>query len=151
MNYRDISPSEISIIEELWNRNKEYHIQIEKVFKELYTSITFEKRMKAILEKENPLKITIAEEDDKIYGYCISQKEGDVGEVVSLHVLDGQRGKGVGKELTVQHIDWLKENNCKEIGLYVAAGNDKTIKFYEQLGLCSKLTYMQLKPEAIDE
>jgi len=150
MNYIDISASEINTIKDLWNRNKEYHIQIEKIFKELYTNISFEKRMKSILEKEGELKITIAEENDKICGYCISHTEGDVGEVVSLHVLESQRRKGIGKELTKLHIKWLKEKKCKEIGLYVSSVNTKTIKFYEQLGLYSCLNYMQLKPEFLD-
>ena len=145
IEYIDIEPSQIERIKLLWHKNKEYHLQNEPVFKEQYANLEFEDRMNAILEGEKDLKITIAEEAGNTYGYCISTISGHVGEIVSLHVLESQRRKGIGKQLTEKHIQWLRSRNCKEIGLFVASSNEKTISFYKQLGLHPNLLYMQMK------
>lgn len=145
IEYIDIEPSQIDRIKLLWHKNKEYHLQNEPVFKEQYANLEFEDRMNAILEGEKELKITIAEEAGNTYGYCISTISGNVGEIVSLHVLESQRRKGIGKQLTEKHIQWLRSRNCKEIGLFVASSNEKTISFYKQLGLHPNLLYMQMK------
>lgn len=147
VEYKDITPAEIELIKDLWNKNKEYHERNEKVFKEMYSKMTFEERMKGIFEKGGECKITIAKEGKEVYGYSISNIVESVGEVVSLHVLESRRKKGIGKKLTELHIDWMKKENCKEIGLYVACVNESTIKFYQRLGLHPNYTYMQLKPE----
>ena len=145
IEYIDIEPSQIERIKNLWIKNKEYHEQTEPVFKKQYANLVFEDRMDAILKGEKELKITIAEEAENVYGYCISTISGHVGEVVSLHVLESQRRKGIGEQLTKKHIEWLKSKSCKEIGLYVAAVNENTIAFYKQLGLNPDLLYMQLE------
>ncbi|MFA8435290.1 MAG: GNAT family N-acetyltransferase [Marinifilaceae bacterium] len=145
ITYTDISSKEIVLIRELWIKNKEYHEELEENFKEQYAHLVFEERIKGILEGQKELKITIAKVEDRIVGYCLSSIVGNVGEVVSLHVLENQRGKGIGIALTQLHIDWMKDKQCKEIGLYVASGNEKTINFYRKLGLHPNLVYMQLK------
>lgn len=145
IEYIDIEPSQIERIKLLWQKNKEYHLENEPVFKEQYSTLVFEDRMNAILKGEKELKITIAEDDGNTYGYCISTISEYVGEIVSLHVLESQRRNGIGKQLTEKHIQWLKSRNCREIGLLVASTNEKTISFYKQLGLHPNLLYMQLK------
>jgi Acetyltransferases len=145
IEYIDIEPSQIERIKSLWIKNKEYHLQNEPVFKEQYANLVFEDRMSAILKGGKESKITIAEEAGNAYGYCISTISGYVGEIVSLHVLESQRRNGIGRQLTEKHIQWLRSRNCKEIGLYVASTNEKTIHFYKQLGLHPNLLYMQLE------
>ncbi|TCN68580.1 GNAT family N-acetyltransferase [Acetobacteroides hydrogenigenes] len=145
IEYHDIGPSQIERIKHLWIRNREYHEQSEPVFKEQYANLVFEDRMSAILDGDKELKITIAEEDENVYGYCISTVSGHTGEVVSLHVLHSQRRKGIGRQLMRLHIEWLKDKRCKEIGLYVSSCNENSITFYKELGFYPNLLYMQVK------
>lgn len=145
IEYIDIEPSQIVRIKLLWQKNREYHLHNEPVFKEQYANLVFEDRMDAILKGEKELKITVAEEAGNTYGYCISTISGHVGEIVSLHVLESQRRNGIGRLLTEKHIQWMKSRSCKEIGLYVASTNEKSINFYKQLGLYPNLLYMQME------
>ncbi len=145
ITYKDIKPSEIGTIKVLWNKNKAYHEDIDEQFGDQYSNLVFEKRMNDMLNGPEKVKITIAQEKDQAVAYCISTITNNSGELASLHVLDNYRGKGIGKKLTEIHLEWLKKNQCKEIGLYVAAANQNTIKFYKELGLETSLVYMQLK------
>lgn len=145
IKYFDISPQEIDLIKDLWICNKDFHEEIEENFKSQYADLDFKTRMNDILKCEKDLKISIAQKNNCICAYCISSIENHKGEIESLHVLERERGNGIGKKLTEMHIDWLKSNECKEIGLYVASCNKKTIGFYEELGLKPNFLYMQLK------
>ncbi len=40
-------------------------------------------------------------------------------------------------------MEWLKENNCKVIGVTVSQENETTIGFYKKLGFYSNTLYMQ--------
>ncbi|WP_282125763.1 GNAT family N-acetyltransferase [Marinifilum flexuosum] len=145
IDYLDIKPQEISLIKEVWICNKEFHEEIDENFTSQYASLDFETRMNAIVQSGKNLKISIAKKKNCICAYCISSIENHKGEIESLHVLESERGNGIGKKLTQMHLNWLKSNHCEEIGLYVASCNEKTIDFYKELGLLPNLTYMQLK------
>ncbi|GAB7087719.1 GNAT family N-acetyltransferase [Marinifilum fragile] len=145
IDYIDIEPQEISLIKEVWICNKEFHEEIDENFTSQYASLDFETRMNAIVESGKNLKISIAKKNNRICAYCISSIENCKGEIESLHVLESERGNGIGKKLTQMHLEWLKSKKCKEIGLYVASCNENTIAFYKELGLLPNLTYMQLK------
>ncbi len=40
-------------------------------------------------------------------------------------------------------MEWLKENNCKVIGVTVSQENETTIGFYKKLGFYPNTLYMQ--------
>lgn len=145
VTYKEILPSEVSIIKELWIRNRDYHAAMEPHFKSQYLNLSFESRMQSLFaSKQKQYKITVAAQNDTVVGYCISEYENGEGEVVSLHVLETLRGQGIGKQLLSRHVSWLKQNGCCKIGLYVASENQKTIDFYKANGFLSNLTYMQI-------
>lgn len=142
----DISYDEIEVIKELWEKNRQYHENSSEYFQESYHSINFEDRIKAfnIFDKET-LKITVVKINDEYIGYCMSTIIHGKGEVESLHVDENNRGSGIGKKLVAKHLEWMKEKNCKVIGVTVSQENESTICFYKKLGFYPNTLYMQLK------
>jgi ribosomal protein S18 acetylase RimI-like enzyme len=87
----------------------------------------------------------VAKSNNSYIGYCISTIIDGKGELESLHVIETHRGSGIGKTLVIKHIEWMKEKNCKVIGVAVSQENESTIGFYRKLGFYPKTLYMQLK------
>ncbi len=142
----DISYAEVEVIRELWEKNRQYHEKSSEYFKESYRSISFDQRIRAfsVFDKET-MKITVAKSGDEYVGYCISTIIDGKGEVESLHVEEKSRGKGIGEKLVNKHLEWLKEKDCKVIGVTVSQENAPTIGFYKKLGFYPNTLYMQQK------
>jgi ribosomal protein S18 acetylase RimI-like enzyme len=142
----DIFYDEIGIIRDLWEKNRQYHENTSEYFKELYHSISFDQRIKVFsVFNEETMKITVVKSNNEYIGYCISTIIDGKGELESLHVDEAHRGKGIGKKLVVKHLEWMKEKNCKVIGVTVSQENESTIGFYKELGLYPNTLYMQQK------
>lgn len=140
----DISFDKIGVIKSLWEKNRQYHEVSSEHFSDAYRSMCFDERMKAFGEyNKDMLKITVAKDNGEYIGYCISTIVEGKGELESLHVDESKRGRGIGKELTVTHLEWMKENNCKVIGVTVSQENESTINFYKKLGFYPNTVYMQ--------
>lgn len=141
-----IQTNEIDLIRNLWERNRLHHIAISEHFSDEYVNIRFEDRVKPFLDlPETKLKITVAYCGDELCGYCISTALNGSGELVSLHVLESMRGHGIGRQLTDNHLLWLKEMGCLDIAVQVAVENASAIGFYRSMGFCSNYVTMQLK------
>ena len=146
--YKDITFNEVSIIKDLWERNRKYHEKISKDFGFLYSNIIFEDRISGFKSfNEENIKITIAIDDkaSRVIGYCISTYEHDKGEIQTIHVLEECRGLGVGKHLINLHISWLKIKKCNSIVLSVDCNNSNTIEFYKSMGFGENIIEMRLK------
>ena len=143
----DIPFYNIEIIKNLWEKNRQYHEDSSEHFSEAYRSICFDERIKGFgAFSVDTLKITVAKYNGEYIGYCISTIVEGKGELESLHVDESNRGTGVGKELVVAHLEWMKENNCKIIGVTVSQENESTINFYKKLGFYPNTLYMQQVP-----
>lgn len=143
---KDITYENIEIIRELWEKNRLYHEKISEYFKDAYSSISFNERMKSLSKINRDMtKITVAKSNDKILGYCISTIENETGELQSLHVEEKSRANGIGNQLATKHIEWMKGMNCKAIGVTVSQENELTIAFYRKLGFYPNTLYMQQK------
>lgn len=148
VSYRDIPFKEVSIIKEVWEKNRKYHEDMSTFFSDLYSDIIFEDRIKSFNSfHKDHIKITVAEDDNscKLLGYCISTFERNHGEPQTLHVVEKARGAGIGKELMNRHIEWLKSNGCKTITISVSYENNNTIEFYEAMGFRPNTLEMRLK------
>jgi ribosomal protein S18 acetylase RimI-like enzyme len=144
--YRDIQYSQISVVKDLWEKNRIYHEKLSKYFGDTYTNLIFEDRIKHFSNFDcNHMKITIAEDSEKlILGYCISTIDGIAAETHSLHVAEEARGLGIGKNLMNNHIEWMKNNNCTNIIIKVEYENSNTINFYNGLGFKENIIEMRL-------
>lgn len=144
---RDIPFNEITIIKELWDKNRKYHENISENFGHLYSNLVFEERINPFsLFDEDHIKVSIAENKNtgELLGYCISTYKGTDGETQSLHVNENARNSGIGKMLMNEHINWMKDNGCKTIILTVASENTNTIEFYKTLGFKANTVEMRL-------
>lgn len=148
MIYKDVEFKDIVVIKDLWEKNRIYHERTSKYFSSDYSNLIFEERM-AFLQELNPknLKITVAFNDEKPVGYCISIKsETELeAEMLSLHVDKNYRGKGIGKELSNNHMNWFKANNCETVNVIVSQENSNTINFYRNVGFLPNTLHMKCK------
>lgn len=148
MIYRDIPYSQISIIKDLWEKNRSYHENLSENFGYIYINIVFEERIKHLDMFDNAhIKITVAENisTKEIVGYCISTTKGNDGETQSLHVDENNRGLGIGKNLMNSHLEWMRKKGCTNIIITVAYENKNTIEFYKTLGFKENTIEMRLK------
>lgn len=142
----DISYDNVNIIKELWEKNRKYHENISEFFGDSYRDIDFESRIKGFEAlDEDSMKITVARDDDRLIGYCISTAVNGKGEVESIHVDENARGGGVGRQLVESHLGWMKDKGCTVIGVTVSQENEPTIGFYRKLGFYPNTMYMQQK------
>lgn len=145
--YMDIPFSQVSVIKDLWERNRKYHEELSEFFGELYLNMVFEERINSFNKfDENHIKITLAKtsNDESLIGYCISTFNGIEGSTQTLHVHENFRGTGVGRNLMNSHIGWLKGNGCEVITITVSYENNNTIMFYESLGFKPNTIEMRL-------
>lgn len=148
MIYRDIPYSRISIVKDLWEKNRSYHENLSEDFGYIYTNIVFEERITHLDMFDNDqIKITVAENlsTKEIVGYCISTIKENEGETQSLHVEENKRGLGIGKNLMYSHLEWMKNKGCTNIIITVAFENKNTIGFYKTLGFKENTIEMRLK------
>ena len=146
LTYRDINFDEIQLIKNLWEKNREFHINISSSFHFLYRDIVFEDRMKPFenMNQDN-LKITIAQENDIVIGYCLSTINDYEGQMNTIHVQEEARGRGIGQKLMERHLKWMKEKECLNISLHVSCENENTIAFYEGFGFRKNTIEMRMK------
>jgi ribosomal protein S18 acetylase RimI-like enzyme len=74
--------------------------------------------------------------------YCIASVEKKRGEVDSIYVKQGCRGRGIGSRLMAAAIEWLRLHGCTEIVVCVAEGNEDALGFYEKHGFSKRFTVM---------
>lgn len=143
---RDIAKTEIGCIKPLWEELNRIHLADSVYFKKHYRAFTFEKRMEALLARDDSnLKITVAFAGPSACGYCISTIVGTDGEVESLCVHESIRGEGVGRNLVQGHIAWMKARGCKRIRVSVSHGHDSPLGFYRKLGFRERLLVLELQ------
>lgn len=99
-------------------------------------------RIKSIREN-NKGTVLIALEEEKVVG-CIHTMvvsrlaEGTCGEVVSLVVDRSARGKGIGKFLLEESINWLKVRGQTKVRIRCNTIREEAHKFYSHLGYTEK-------------
>ena len=94
---------------------------------------------------ELPEAFVVAEIDGRHVGYVMCKIEygfsnfkrlGFVkkGHVVSIAVLDGQRGMGIGRALAEEAVKGVRSRKCNEFYLEVRCSNTDAVRLYERLG-----------------
>ncbi len=78
----------------------------------------------------------VAVEDGKIAGWTRLRRDddNDVFYMISLYVLPGYQGKGIGKLLLDNAVNFALEYRFEKITLGVMATNTKSIEWYQQHG-----------------
>ena len=109
----------------------------------------------AALLTDQSRPIFIAEEEDKVLGYCFCILREFAGESVmtdrkelyidDLCVDENCRGKGIAKALFAYTTEYAKSIGCAFVTLNVWNGNESAMKFYEKAGMTPRSVTMETK------
>lgn len=133
--YADISGSEVLLIKELWNKNREYHIENSSYFSYEYDNLFFEDRMKIIFDRSEKIKVSIAKDIcGNPVAYCFSTISNESEEIKTLFVDEKHRGNGIARKLLNLHREWIFINGCKEVSVAVLHDNKHSVSLYENIG-----------------
>ena len=144
----DIPKEKINCIRNLWEKLNKIHYEDSTYFEDHYETFTFEERIKSILLFDNDnLKISIVKDGPRYLGYCISSIAGSNGEIDSIYLEDELQGRGIGKNLITNHVEWMKEKKCTRIRVAVSYGHESVKEFYHKLGFYERLVLFELKGE----
>ena len=115
----------------------------------------YDEAMLSELLKDESRPIFIAQEEEKVLGYCFCILRSFRGESVmtdrkelyidDLCVDENCRGQGVAKALYSHVTGYAKDIGCTFITLNVWSGNDNAMKFYEKAGLTPRSITMEMK------
>jgi len=85
-------------------------------------------------------KLLVAEEDGAIVGFACggpiheSGLLGTQAEVFAIYLLDGVKGRGLGRRLMAGVFDHLANHGIGSVGLWVLKENEPARRFYERQG-----------------
>lgn len=152
-----ISIDQLGQIEPLWVRLNSLHRDLDETCGKPRRDTTWEQRYRQFLEKaQGKCLIQIVKSEFEAAGYCFTSIDHEnKGEIDSIFLDPEWRGRGLGKELMQNALDWLKKEGCEEIKLSVHPGNTEAIAFYRSLGFANepvmkKVTDGSLRRPAID-
>jgi ribosomal protein S18 acetylase RimI-like enzyme len=149
MNIRKARVTDIEAIHSLDRESIKYHEQFDKDFYTVSEScfkLKKESQVKAMKSQSD--LILVAEMNGKVVGYIwgrvekvMKEKSGKVQEII---VTSQQRGKGIGKALMKQMLNFFKEKGCIISETEVFVENVAAIKAYESAGFKKREYKMQL-------
>ena len=141
----DIGNDKIDLIKDLWEMNRRHHEATSEYFGSKYKALGFEERISRFRRMDGGnVLITIVRDDAEIVGYCLSSREGEAGELCSMHIKREYRGKGIGQSLARRHLEWMKEGGCATIKVVVSQENETALRFYGSLGFRPNTIEMEL-------
>lgn len=130
---------DFKLIQPLWEKLNQHHLDQKSDFREHYENFTFSERAEVLLKKSSAGNMHIGLIKNKYSGnlvaYCITTISGEgKGEIDSIYVEKQFRGQGLGDELMKCALGWLDENGVKKKTVRVSVGNQKAVSFYERYG-----------------
>jgi ribosomal protein S18 acetylase RimI-like enzyme len=150
MLIRKAKKEDIESIHKLDKESTRYHRKFDKDFytiSEKWWEIKKDSQIKAIKSPTN--LILVAEINGKvvgyIWGYIETIMKNKIGKIQELIVTSRQRGKGIGKELIKNMLDFFKGKKCIISEIEVFVDNLSTIQVYEKVGFKKREYKMQLK------
>jgi ribosomal protein S18 acetylase RimI-like enzyme len=135
-------------IRDLWLQLNQHMTACSVDFKQHYSSMTFENRKIALLEKtdcgEMRVDIAVDKHTNQKIGYCLSSiDEAKTGEIESIFVAKDYRGSGVGGTLMQKALAWMDEKAAGKKVVAVGVGNEHAFGFYSRYGFRSRKTIME--------
>ena len=82
--------------------------------------------------KDKDIQTWVAEENNKIIGFCVAGKENRKDRILAIYVLPQYQGKGIGHELIIDGLKWIGTN--KKVYINVVEYNMNAISFYKKHG-----------------
>lgn len=142
IEFRRLGFEQIDQIREIWEKNRALHERKSVHFKNFFREMTFEKRKKTLLKDEQTcfrIVLAVDRESGRDIGFCVSTITGEkVGEVDSIYVDDGYRGRKIGKWMISDALTWFKDGGARQVWVSVIHGNEDALGFYMSFGLFPK-------------
>ncbi|HOG64259.1 MAG TPA: GNAT family N-acetyltransferase [Spirochaetota bacterium] len=146
ITFKRISRRGLWEIEPLWQRLNALHADVSPHFGDLHENLTFDRRMGGLFRLEDQdLHILAACSESRMIGYVVAVVYEGRGEIESLFVDEAFRRRGIGRELCVRSMSWMRERECRTMVVAVSFGNESVIPFYRSLGFCERMVYLQHK------
>jgi len=132
INYITGGAELVDRLEPLWNKLRLLHSSCSLYFSDAFLSVSYNDRKVSFLDESKKLFIIIANCEGIDIGYCVASVSSNKGEIESIYVDENYRGLKIGTELMNQSLAWIARHGIESSELYVAVGNERAIKFYEQ-------------------
>ncbi|AXV37519.1 MAG: GNAT family N-acetyltransferase [Methanobacterium sp. BRmetb2] len=139
LTFIDTGSETLDLIQPLWEKLNEHHLNQKSDFNEHYANFTFQDRKEVLLRKshDGDMFINLAEDKDSglILGYCITTLSSENGgEIYSIYVEEKYRSLGIGSEIMKRALKWMDEKGVNTKKVVVGVGNQKAMSFYEGYG-----------------
>jgi len=144
MEIKHLNRSQIEEIKELWQELNAYHRDLSTHHKDHFAKRIFRTRKEQLVRKGD-LFLALAKEDDLKVGYCVATCDRTIGEIDSIYIKPEYRRKGIGEKLMLEALRWLDRQECKDITVSIAEGNEGAIGFYRKFGFAERCTVMKMK------
>ena len=132
---RELFPQETDKLLECLQDLSAHHNEVSLHFRGRYPSRPYEQTLamfsQALLQGRS--KIAVAEDEDRIVGFCKIDLEEIKGKLDYLVALRRSRGKGYGKALMDWAMHTFQTHHTEQIEVKVVAGND-ALHLYEKYG-----------------
>ena len=139
IQYEASNAKGLDLVEPLWQRLNQYHLERSRHFSHHYATRTFAARKAEMLNKSKGgfLRTDLARdsETESLIGYCLSTiAEDGLAEIGSIYVEPDYRRAGIGHNLAARALQWMDDAEAKRKVLSVAAGNEDVFAFYSRYG-----------------
>ena len=151
--------TELDLLEPLWNALREHHSSVTPHLGEPRPREESWKRRRrqyaAWLDGSEAFAL-LAQREGVAVGYAMVHiREGSptwpigehAGELETLSVLPGERGRGTGSALLEAVRGELSTRGITEVSLLAIATNEQAIRFYERRGFSTHALWMRVGPE----
>ena len=140
LKFNEAGKEGLDLIQPLWEKLNDHHLNQASDFKEHYKKFTFHERKEVLLNKtpEGDMFICLVEDEESgtLLGYIVTTiSPGNEGEIDSIYVEEEYRLMGIGDTLMQRSIKWMDEKNIKTKKVAVATYNKAAISLYERYDL----------------
>ncbi len=159
MEIRKARVKDVASVLELWKELFLYHKKLPKNNKlKIYQKLKegaeniFARWVKENIKSRNGV-VFVAEDSDKIVGYCLIHIKPNVpvfkikklGYISDLYVKEDYRNKGVGSKFHKECFKWFRKKGLRHISLLVDAKNPAAHEFYKKHGFSD--LYIEMRGE----
>jgi GNAT superfamily N-acetyltransferase len=147
-DYRVVGEESLETVCPLWEKLRAHHSPLLSHFPGEKPPFIFGPRKRELLAKAAPGKIrvefvTIASDGVDI-AYCISTVSASGrGEVDSMFVEEGFRGRGIGSNLIRHALTWMESMGASSRVVTVAHANEEALAFYKRFGFHPRTILLQ--------
>jgi diamine N-acetyltransferase len=148
-----ITVDQLDLIAPLWSKLNAFHQDLDEVCGKPRRDTTWEQRRIQLRTKAiDKSLIQILREVGMPVGYCFTSiDKGIKGEIDSLYILPEYRGKGSGKILMENALNWLSDASCEDIEIWVHPGNTNAISFYWGYGFATGPTMTKVANKRLQQ